>query len=250
MNPFAKQPVKGLYHWLEIATERLAAPAKERVRGEIEAHYAEAVAVHVAEGLTESDAKMAAIAELGDAKVAARRFRREHLTERQAGMVEEALKSARSGSSLLFNYMMFGALSFPYWILRVQGRLPAFCMAIAFLTLVILSTFAFLAMKRKGARPSGFLLYCWSSLGIGVWGFSGTVISAYMPDAPVWAHAYVIPCLLLFFVLVLSYLRIWYKLRNNKDEWRDVLSHDGPCSLDKPLFSGLLSPRKRTRGRK
>lgn len=39
---------KNLGQWLEVATSGLVAPAKERIQMEIEAHYAEAVANHMA----------------------------------------------------------------------------------------------------------------------------------------------------------------------------------------------------------
>ena len=63
-----KHRVRNLPEWLEIATKNLAVPAKERIRAEIDEHYTETVASHLAEGLSESDAKIRALAELGDAR--------------------------------------------------------------------------------------------------------------------------------------------------------------------------------------
>jgi hypothetical protein len=65
-----------------MATRDLMPSAQARVRPEIEAHYAEAVASHLKDGLPEPAAQAAALADLGDAQVAARRFQKEHLTIR------------------------------------------------------------------------------------------------------------------------------------------------------------------------
>ncbi len=57
---------------------------KERIRAEIEAHYAESVREQRANGLSQSAAETEALAELGDARTAAKRFRKGHLTEWEA----------------------------------------------------------------------------------------------------------------------------------------------------------------------
>jgi hypothetical protein len=75
---------KGLAGWLEYATDQLAAPARERITREIEAHYADAVQAHIDGGEPEAVARTAALTELGDPTKAAADFRKRHLTEREA----------------------------------------------------------------------------------------------------------------------------------------------------------------------
>ena len=98
MSIFQKQKAHDLRAWLRIATMGLAAPAKERIRLEVEAHHAEAVAAHLHEGLSEPDAHSAALTELGDPDEAANCFRKQHLTAREAEQVEGAFR--RLGSRL------------------------------------------------------------------------------------------------------------------------------------------------------
>jgi hypothetical protein len=52
------------------------------------ARHAEAVAAHRVEGLSESDARREALAELGDAEMEGNRFRKQHLTVNDAEIVE------------------------------------------------------------------------------------------------------------------------------------------------------------------
>src|ERR1700722_7748915 len=75
---------RGLAGWLEIATQDLQAPDKQRIAHEIEAHYAEAVSTHMEAGEPELSAQVKALADLGDPRVAARNFNESHLTEPQA----------------------------------------------------------------------------------------------------------------------------------------------------------------------
>jgi len=75
---------RGLAGWLEIATDGLEAPAKQRIAYEIGSHYAEAVSVHLAESEPECSAQSTALAELGDPQKAALNFRKSHLTEYEA----------------------------------------------------------------------------------------------------------------------------------------------------------------------
>jgi hypothetical protein len=102
MGIFERQP-HDLQAWLRIATRGLAARAKERIRLEIEAHHAEAVSDHLRKGLSESDARSAALAELGDADKAAKCLRERHLSTREAEGVERTFKSLGSRWWLLFN---------------------------------------------------------------------------------------------------------------------------------------------------
>ena len=79
---------RGLAGWLEIATDKLDAPAKQRIAREIEVHYAEAVHDHMAAGEAELSAQATAMLELGDPTVAALSFQKSHLTESEAKSIK------------------------------------------------------------------------------------------------------------------------------------------------------------------
>jgi hypothetical protein len=106
-----RRPPKNVYEWLDVATRRLAAPSKERIEAEIESHYAEAVSARIAQGETERDAYAAALLDLGDARLAGRRFRRAHLTAFDARRIEAAQKNV-GVASLAASYLYFGLLLF------------------------------------------------------------------------------------------------------------------------------------------
>jgi uncharacterized membrane protein len=93
----------GIEGWLEIATDDLEAAAKKRITEEIEAHYSEAVSAHLTAGLTEGSAQTSALAQLGDPTVAARNFRKRHLTEAQ---VKAMQRMERTASKPLFSLWM------------------------------------------------------------------------------------------------------------------------------------------------
>jgi hypothetical protein len=88
--------------WLDAATAKLAAPARERIRGEITAHFTDAVERHLRDGCTETEAREAAVSELGDPQLAAIRFRRSHLTVKEAKRVEALAKNFRHVWSRLY----------------------------------------------------------------------------------------------------------------------------------------------------
>ena len=69
-----------LTEWLVFATMDLAVPARERIKAEIKAHYADSVALHLAQGRSQTDAENRALAELGDFKTAAKAFQKRYLT--------------------------------------------------------------------------------------------------------------------------------------------------------------------------
>jgi len=100
--PLLRQNPQNLSEWLDIATGELVPAAQARVRPEIEAHFTEAVQSHLDRGLPEPAARSAVLADLGDANIAAQRFRREHLTIPEAKAMEWRIKNAR-GTGLAFN---------------------------------------------------------------------------------------------------------------------------------------------------
>jgi hypothetical protein len=99
--------VRSIAEWLEMATRKLSAPAKERIRLELEAHFADGMESHLADGCPEAEAQAAALAELGDPSAAAKRFRREHLTEKEAKRVERML-SEFAGYPVVWELVVYG----------------------------------------------------------------------------------------------------------------------------------------------
>jgi hypothetical protein len=75
---------RGLAGWLEIATDGLESPARQRIANEIGTHYDEAVNAHLAAGEFEHSAQATALAELGDPQEASLSFKKSHLTEYEA----------------------------------------------------------------------------------------------------------------------------------------------------------------------
>ena len=145
MGILERQPYE-LHAWLRIATKGLATRAKERIRLEIEAHHAEAVSDHLRKGLSESDARSAALADLGDARKAAKCFRERHLTAREAEGVERAFSRQGSRWWLLFNYIYCACLFF-----AVKTHYQSFLvpLAVVFIATVIIPTFNFVMVRRK-----------------------------------------------------------------------------------------------------
>jgi hypothetical protein len=87
--------------WLMIATKDLCEQAKSRVTLEIEAHYKEAVEVHLAIEESQPGAEAKALEELGDPNKAARRFRRMHLTKKEAKKLKSIETAARKPPDIL-----------------------------------------------------------------------------------------------------------------------------------------------------
>jgi hypothetical protein len=103
-------PIQNLDEWLKTATGELwfgelAGPAKERIKLEIKSHFEDAVAAHQTEGLTGTEAQARALADLGDAHAAAKRFRKTHLTEWEAKRLLSCWSVPRSMSLVV----LFGA---------------------------------------------------------------------------------------------------------------------------------------------
>lgn len=109
--PWRRLPAQNLSQWLETATRKLAPPARARIQTEIEAHYAEAVQLHLASGLPETAAHAAALADLGNAYAAARRFGREHLTEKDVAQIAWLMKfpkpAKEPGKRMLYASVIF-----------------------------------------------------------------------------------------------------------------------------------------------
>ena len=92
-----------LEQWLEIATRGLCDDAKERVRAEIESHYADAVAASMERGLSVAEAHGAAMASLGNPRKSRRAFHRAYLTRREFKQLQDI---ARTRWYLLVGYSL------------------------------------------------------------------------------------------------------------------------------------------------
>jgi hypothetical protein len=107
MSFFQKTQPIALFQWLEIATKRLWAPARERIRVEIEAHYAQSIQGLMAGGMPKCDAHFAALIELGDPETAGKNFRKKHLTKFEADLMDALIKESRWIMFLLFPIACF-----------------------------------------------------------------------------------------------------------------------------------------------
>jgi len=88
-----------LVRWLNLATRGLPADVAASVRAEFEAHYEDALLEHQSRGLNDFEAHRHALAELGDAREAARALHDTHLAERR--YLKAALASIAPSIALL-----------------------------------------------------------------------------------------------------------------------------------------------------
>src|ERR1017187_398781 len=204
--------------WLESATTGLVAPAKQRIRTEIEAHYREAVATHVAQGLSEPSAKNAALVELGEPRAAARRFRRSHLTSGDAKLAARYLTFARSVWWLLGMYLFF------YYVRSLDldpvkernDLVPGAFFAIEFLALVVVPTACFFVARRKNSKPNTRLIVLMQGSAVYVCMLCNIVSD----PGPNWRC--LVESLAFAGIILFSPLRLWYKLLRAGDDWQEM----------------------------
>ena len=190
MSIFREPGPQDVSEWLEIATEKLAPAAKERIRAEIVSHYDEAVDGHLQNGLPRSAAHAAALAELGDAKAAATGFRRAHLTKFEFRIVVRMLKSGQHNLWVLLVKVAFW-LGTGWWIYY-------FPVGFSILTYIVLGLFivyeifTFLLARRRSLRLL-VLMVSVSYLNYGV--FWLTIFNSHRPfnEELFWLHFYVAP---------------------------------------------------------
>ncbi|HVU37136.1 MAG TPA: hypothetical protein VHC95_02275 [Opitutales bacterium] len=165
-----------LADWLAIATGKLVPSAQARVRAEIEAHYAEALRTHLGRGLSQADAQVAALADLGDAQVAGRRFQHEFLTKAEAAGLARFNKGANGMLRFFFvfmlGFMLFGILMFfldfyvirhrpdapPLWEAAALWSIVAFVCLAGFAVVTIESRQPFTAASARLVQRLRFLL--------------------------------------------------------------------------------------------
>jgi len=147
MSMFQKPSPQNLSEWLEIATKKLVSQARQRIWTEVASHYEEAVEAHLQSDLPIEAAQAAALAELGDAKAAARRFRRTHLTESEFRKVAGMLESYQPN--------MLVHVGGVYWLglvldhMRLGSTIAVTAMVGLFL---FYETVAFVLSRRKSPR--------------------------------------------------------------------------------------------------
>lgn len=152
--------VPTLSDWVDIATRKLTNASKERIWAEIEAHYTQAVEAHRESGLPELDARKTALIQLGDARAAAKSFRKRHLTEREEKTLEAANKAGRSVWNLLVYYGVFLVFTNVYvlesMIIRFHNPWPY--LGFQFVLFIFIPTTAFVVARRSGTRPNRHVL--------------------------------------------------------------------------------------------
>ena len=204
--------------WLESAATGLVAPAKQRIRTEIEAHYREAVATHVARGLSEPSAKTAAVVELGDPRAAARRFRRSHLTTEDTKRAARCLTFARSVWWLLGMYLLFCFVQFmePDLTQEKHYLAPSAFFAIQFLTLAVIPTACFFVARRKHSKPNTCLIALMQRSAIYV--YMLCIFSSYQGLG----YRFLVNCLVFGYIILVRPLRLWNKLLRVGDDWQGM----------------------------
>jgi len=210
-----------LREWLQIATAWLANPGKERIRREILAHYAEAVAAHVAEGLSESEAKVAAVAELGSAKRAGRRFRRQYLTTYEATLLDMEMRWIRGGGMLALNCFFFLVLALS--LVGDNHRIYMVLIPAGFLLMIVLPTAQFM-MARRNPRPGPRVVLL-------SWVPSPCSFVVVMQVRDLMAHGFdwIIVISLLVMTTVLP-LICWRRNRKVRRTWPEMLPTNGASS--------------------
>jgi hypothetical protein len=224
MIDIRKYQVHDLLEWLEIATKELVAPVKERFLLEINAHYTEAFASHLVDGLSESDARREALAELGDPDEAAKRFRKQHLTVREAGMVEGFFRMVGSRRYLLCSYLYyFLCACWCFYHFKLDQRSFMVYLAAGFFAAIIVPTASFFMVRCK-TKYIGLLLLMQAvdlsffpfSLSYCVYGFSSE-----------FGYNFFFNC---FFIIVWwiiyspsnNLFRPWHKLSQVSNVWDEI----------------------------
>jgi hypothetical protein len=225
---------RGFAGWLEIATDGLEAPARQRVAKEIGTHYAESVSAHMVAGLAQLSAQSTALAELGDPEVAARNFKKSHLTESD---VKSMKWMERMSAKPLFSFRML-----PLDLLPLAG-LALLCSR-SHRTLLLWLLAIYLLVEYVGFRLIPRLLYAKRLPRTSF--LKGLALSTFLTEAAFGSCYAVLFCaqnhniyasgfIGLFVVLRSSLssnfsLRIWNKLRKMGDARNDPPPRQTPAS--------------------
>lgn len=213
MSIFQKSQVQSLSEWLEIATRKLTDASKQRIRAEIEVHYAEAAETHREAGLSESDAQTKSLMDLGDAKAAARRFRKRHLAESEVRTLKYLEKIGRSIVHLMASYCVFAGFALDQFSHQQRAHTldpyRIFGLVLEFLVLIALPTVCFAIAKFGRSKPNKHLVLLQAVSGI----FPGYVLGRFFSEGfvPFGDWLYFVFALTLLAQLEFSF-RIWLKL--------------------------------------
>jgi hypothetical protein len=147
-----------LEQWLQVATRNLPRDVALTVRGEVEAHYEEAVAEHEARGLGREAAQAAALADLGEARKVGRALRRVYLSPLQRLWISlvttptlRMLAYAQSGGTFMDSQREAQALS-------LLTPLIVLVTAPFWLTTAIAALLKLLVVVFAGQPPAGVAL--------------------------------------------------------------------------------------------
>jgi hypothetical protein len=147
--------------WLEVATWNLVPSAQARIRAEIESHYAQALQSYRANESSDVAANTTALADLGDARAAARRFSRQYLTIGEARLVGRRIKAARSTGPLSYLpwMILLGSILVILALIGCWALAPAaggrfLLCAVASLTLALIYASACIAARKLARQKS------------------------------------------------------------------------------------------------
>lgn len=205
-----KEPVQTLEQWLTIATDRLAPRAKERIRLEIESHFADAVEAYQADGMGEAKANACALTSLGNAKRAAGHFRKYHLSEADISKFKNRWISYISAIAF---FIFFGGLEYQ--------RHSDYVVTFGILFVMLAAINGWLSDRES---PPFRLIIALDFL------FFITVITFFVGFGfwPEWGPGFVPSISIFYFGQAMSILALWRKDRNHR-----VFSEMPSCSKAK-----------------
>jgi hypothetical protein len=220
---------RGLAGWLEIATDGLEAPGRQRVAHEIAAHYAEAISAHLAAGEPETSAQATALAELGDPQEAALNFQKNHLTAAEAKQLKWMEWLA---AKPFFSFWMpvLDIIPFAGFALLCSNSHWDFNVRLFAIPVLVAYVGARLIPRLLGTRPlprESFLKGLVLSNLIAIVSLSfGYALIMYMPDHDAFAAVLVI---YIWGFSLNPMFRIWNKLRKRGDGRADLPPHQTPA---------------------
>jgi hypothetical protein len=148
MSARNQNPNPNLANWLIIATETLCLPAMQRIKLEITSHFEDAVESGLAEGWSETDAEVKALADLGDPRSAAQRFQKEHLTGHEVGLIQE--KFCRNRRGIFWTLMVEGAGLVAVGIYQHERlKVSVLALVLGVVSLILGSLYYFLTDTKK-----------------------------------------------------------------------------------------------------
>jgi hypothetical protein len=216
--------------WLDVATKELIFPARERIKLEIAAHFEDAVERYRSEGATEPEAKTQALLDLGDPGDAAKRFRKEHLTESEMQRIDGHFRYYRGvvRGVLAPVVVTTMALVFAFGLFDWHGAVFA-SLVVPSGTFLCRMLAGYFLVNGRNSKPNlaalfwlEFLADASMSIAIGLAMGSGNTFGS----STSWGSRIWIVFALMFFLpsLIRSALvfRLWRKLRRTCDVWQEL----------------------------